>query len=79
MANVFCCRRKLRALYLKNRFNWKRWNSLYQRAKYLEDELNIEHEKRITTSSELTFEQSTRDRIEKIIALSLSPQSGLAS
>jgi hypothetical protein len=24
-------KRKLRALYLKNRFNWKRWNSLYQR------------------------------------------------
>jgi hypothetical protein len=40
-------------------------------AKQLEDDLNIEKEKRITKSSEPTPEDQMRKRIEKIIAKSI--------
>lgn len=55
-------RRKLRAIYLKNEFNWKRWNTLYNRTKQLEDELALPVSERFTT------QDPTKTRLPKVLA-----------
>jgi hypothetical protein len=55
-------RRKLRAIYLKNEFNWKRWNTLYNRAKHLEDELALPVAERFTT------QDPDKIRLPKVLA-----------
>jgi hypothetical protein len=55
-------RRKLRAIYLKNEFNWKRWDTLYQRTKQLEDELAL------PATERFTVQEPNKTRLPKIQA-----------